>query len=344
MSQCCAAARPPTSGVARRRAPLRNHPFVTRSGLLTLVGRVVPAWPVAAFQTVSAHLARLSVQQDTGRPEKRHGRLLGSSRSAASTAMPTSPVWRLPETQASAAQACAMQQDHRPPAGDRRCMQNVCRRETTRGQKVVRDGRSNRHLPGSAALRPIRRDLPERPEVTGVKRSQVQILSADHVSAGQSQQGLLQDLGAWRTGVRHSPCAPSRSNWPRRYHRAGPMNAAAGRPSHCVTRMTSARSAKVAVRRPVSLLAVQSSSSASFAQVSFRSWRSSLSAACSSLRFQRSRCSGPAVGSCVSPTSAVGPVKKSSGGRPSHRSMNSEYWQDVAPRVSRREMAPPQSG
>ena len=46
-------------------------------------------------------------------------------------------------------------------------MQNVCRGETTRRQKVVRDGRSSRQLPSSAALRPIRRDRLERREVTG---------------------------------------------------------------------------------------------------------------------------------------------------------------------------------
>ena len=56
------------------------------------------------------------------------------------------------------------------------------------------------------------------------------------------------------------------------------MNAAAGRPSHCVIRSTSARSASLAVRRLVSRAGVQPMMAASFAQVS--PWSFSLLVQC----------------------------------------------------------------
>ena len=70
---------------------------------------------------------------------------------------------------------------------------------------------------------------------------------------------------------------------------------------------------KPAVLRLVSLSGVQPSSSANAAQVSWRSWRRSLSAACNSLRFHRRRRPDPAAGSRTSPTSTTEPTRKSSG-------------------------------
>ena len=121
------------------------------------------------------------------------------------------------------------------------------------------------------------------------------------------------------------------------------MNVEAGFPSHCVTRMARSMSARRAVRRFVNLLGVQLSLwPARPGQVVSNAL---LVERCVQLAEVPSK---PAVSSAfgnrTSPTSAIGPAKKSSGTRRSQRSMNSAYWQEVAPRVWSLWTAPPQSG